>query len=876
MATHEAVNGVSRGDAPESRLEALDLPLYDRTAYVEGGFGAKTPFGQVDVDGNLSISSDVQDFFLLRPQAWGELRITLSDLESNAFLVLMDANGNLIESSNNAGAAEESITVEVSSSQDYYLQVGLWDTSDTRYSLKVHTPSPWEDRINGASVGDTKFPGGAEVAGVLLSASDSNVLGSTGRFGDQEDVYVVTPQYSGEMSAQLKALKDDLRLVVYDADFNSLDHSVTAGTADENVSTTVVAGETYYFLIDGAYSSYILDVNTPNDPPMPPDVVPELSPGATIFNGDVGDSLNLATSIELSEHPAEPIRITGSIGYQYGDNQSDSADFYRFTPDHSGFMTVGVLTSQDGMQVILRDEQGNALEQFNASDNGYESLLYRQEVVKDQVYYIEVDGISNSTAAVYDMFIKLNFPSDKVNGNGYGEAGETFADAIDIGVEANSSTITLEGSVGFYDVNRNFDSLDYYTVKPTQSGMATITVADLEHPLTLSVLNTYGETLYSAIHNAGSSEDVELNFGQNLQYFIKAASDTGTSYRLDVSVPMGDQSGGPVSTNPPTPAALDWLLAQLNGQWQSLSAIQFDLNLFELLTQLTQGILPVGVGDDVYTPYPLAGGNVLWDVAGVDQLSLSGSSAGWHIELPDAMGGALAVGLAIPDAELQVAAHDNLLWLLGEWEQVLGSAGSDKILGNGLNNYLIGAGGNDLLDGGDGIDTAGFNGGRGGFQVSVSDQGVVVSGLEGLDQLVDIERLTFTDTNLAMDIGGHAGEVAKIIGAVFGSQAVANTHYVGIGLDYRDRGTSYEDLMVFAINERLGANASAVDIVNLLYENVVGVAPSVSEQQVYTRILTSGEMSVGELGVFAADTDLNQNNVDLVGLQTTGLAFDLV
>ncbi len=638
MATHEAVNGVSRGDAPESRLEALDLPLYDRTAYVEGGFGAKTPFGQVDVDGNLSISSDVQDFFLLRPQAWGELRITLSDLESNAFLVLMDANGNLIESSNNAGAAEESITVEVSSSQDYYLQVGLWDTSDTRYSLKVHTPSPWEDRINGAPVGDTKFPGGADVAGVLLSASDSNVLGSTGRFEDQEDVYVVTPQYSGEMSAQLRALKDDLRLVVYDADFNSLDHSVTAGTAEENVSTTVVAGETYYFLIDGAYSSYILDVNTPNDPPMPPDVVPELSPGATIFNGDVGDSLNLATSIELSEHPAEPIRITGSIGYQYGDNQSDSADFYRFTPDHSGFMTVGVLTSQDGMQVILRDEQGNALEQFNASDNGYESLLYRQEVVKDQVYYIEVDGISNSTAAVYDMFIKLNFPSDKVNGNGYGEAGETFADAIDIGVEANSSTITLEGSVGFYDVNRNFDSLDYYTVKPTQSGMATITVADLEHPLTLSVLNTYGETLYSAIHNAGSSEDVELNFGQNLQYFIKAASDTGTSYRLDVSVPMGDQSGGPVSTNPPTPAALDWLLAQLNGQWQSLSAIQFDLNLFELLTQLTQGILPVGVGDDVYMPNPLDIGFSEFD-----------DEAEQHYAQPSQVIGAVRIGLSSAD-----------------------------------------------------------------------------------------------------------------------------------------------------------------------------------------------------------------------------------
>lgn len=885
MVTHETVNGENKGDAGEARLNKdLFLPLYDRQFYVDGSLGYPIPVGRVEVNGNLAVSGDVLDDFHFILNAWGDLNITLTDLESDAVLILSDLEGNFIAASNNAGTADESITIEADPLTAYILQVGLWSTSDTGYSLEITAPAPWEDRVNGTLIGDAKYPRdfGDNKAGVLSSTIDSSVMGSTGNLwhgglGDREDVYVITPQFSGEMSARLSGLEADLRLVVYDADFNVLDYSVANGISTEFVSTDVVAGETYYFLMDGAFSPYSLDVNVPNYAPMPPDVVPNLSSGATIVNNDVGDNLGSATSIELSEYSSPAISITGSIGYQYNDTEYDGADFFQFTPDNSGLFTAGVLTQQEGLQVIWRDENGVVLDEFDATDNGYESLLYRQKVVKGQTYYLEIDGVSSSTKGEYMMLLGFYHAWDRVNGTIHWDAGESFADAVDIEAQVNGPAITLEGSVGFDGEHSGFDSLDYYKITPAQSGMATIAISDLEHSLTLSVLNAYGEILYSARHNAGSSESVELNLGQDLQYFIKTASESGTTYRLDVTVPMSEQNNAPDNSgNPPAPAALEQLLAHLNAQWQSLSAIDFDLNIVELLSQLTEGILPAGVGDNVYTPDQLTAGNVLWDVAGVDQLSLSGSSAGWHIELPDSMSGALAVGLAIPDAELQTATHDNLLWLLGEWEQAQGSSGNDKIMGNDLNNYLIGAAGNDQLDGGDGIDTAAFNGGRGGFQINVSDQGISVSGLEGLDQLVDIERLAFTDKHLALDIGGHAGDVAKIIGAVFGAQAVANKHYVGIGLDYRDRGTSYEDLMVFAINERLGVNASAVEIVNLLYQNVVGVAPSASEQQVYTQILTSGEMTVGELGVFAADTDINQNNVDLVGLQTTGLAFDLV
>jgi hypothetical protein len=77
-----------------------------------------------------------------------------------------------------------------------------------------------------------------------------------------------------------------------------------------------------------------------------------------------------------------------------------------------------------------------------------------------------------------------------------------------------------------------------------------------------------------------------------------------------------------------------------------------------------------------------------------------------------------------------------------------------------------------------------------------------------------------------LDLSGNAGNVARILGAVFGKAAVANETYAGIGLYYMDGGMSYEGLMQLAINARLGGGASHRAIVGPLQTNVVGSALS--------------------------------------------------
>ena len=48
------------------------------------------------------------------------------------------------------------------------------------------------------------------------------------------------------------------------------------------------------------------------------------------------------------------------------------------------------------------------------------------------------------------------------------------------------------------------------------------------------------------------------------------------------------------------------------------------------------------------------------------------------------------------------------------------------------------------------------------------------------DTLVNVERIQFSDTSLALDISGNAGQAAKILGAVFGPASVKDSDPVGI------------------------------------------------------------------------------------------------
>lgn len=211
-------------------------------------------------------------------------------------------------------------------------------------------------------------------------------------------------------------------------------------------------------------------------------------------------------------------------------------------------------------------------------------------------------------------------------------------------------------------------------------------------------------------------------------------------------------------------------------------------------------------------------------------------------------------------------------YLFEEVDWFDGSEGDDS---------FAGFGGDDVLKGDGGIDTAHYRGQRADYQLSHADKGWNVadrSGRDGTDHLDSIERLRFSDGALALDLEGHAGTVARLIATLFGPAQVQRTDLVGIGLELLDQGLSDAALASLAAASPLFAefagSHSDADFVRQVYRNVTGVEPDAAALQHYTGQLARGEQTQGSLALWASQTDLVAQRIDLVGLAASGIAYD--
>ncbi len=182
------------------------------------------------------------------------------------------------------------------------------------------------------------------------------------------------------------------------------------------------------------------------------------------------------------------------------------------------------------------------------------------------------------------------------------------------------------------------------------------------------------------------------------------------------------------------------------------------------------------------------------------------------------------------------------------------------------------------VDGLAGIDTVTLNAAASNFKLQANpaanptSYSLLRQDGSGNVSLANVERLPFSDQKLALDLNGNAGSVAKILGAVFGAGAVARPAFVGIGLSLLDSGQyNATTLMGFALEVALGKNASPQAVVDLLFRNVVGVLPDAQTQQSFVDLISAN--SPVWLGNLAATHPLNEANIQLTGLQLTGLAF---
>ncbi|MEG1117475.1 MAG: hypothetical protein RSE46_20750, partial [Janthinobacterium sp.] len=176
------------------------------------------------------------------------------------------------------------------------------------------------------------------------------------------------------------------------------------------------------------------------------------------------------------------------------------------------------------------------------------------------------------------------------------------------------------------------------------------------------------------------------------------------------------------------------------------------------------------------------------------------------------------------------------------------------------------------IDGGAGTDTLVFPATLAQTHIEASDNGFTLHRMTdgAMLELVNVERLTFSDTHLALDLDGHAGQAAKLLGALGGAAFLANKPLVGEVIRALDAGVSAQDLAQLGL-QVLGAHTPG-QITQLLWSNAVGSTATPAQLQPFVSMMAQG-LTGGELAVLASDLALNTTRIDLVGLAATGIEF---
>jgi hypothetical protein len=215
-------------------------------------------------------------------------------------------------------------------------------------------------------------------------------------------------------------------------------------------------------------------------------------------------------------------------------------------------------------------------------------------------------------------------------------------------------------------------------------------------------------------------------------------------------------------------------------------------------------------------------------------------------------------------------------------ESLAGTIYDDIVFGLGGNDSISGQEGNDVIDGGSGIDLAVYLGlateyiFR--FNVSNTEVSDVMINRDGTDTLSNVERLQFSDINLALDIGPtqNAGSVYMLYKAAF--NRAPDEGGMGYWLAQKDGGANIvTDIAQGFVNSgeftaKYGTNPTNASYVDKLYLNVLGRAGEAGGVAYWNQELNAGNIS--KAAVLVQFATLAEGASLVADLIANGIAYE--
>lgn len=180
------------------------------------------------------------------------------------------------------------------------------------------------------------------------------------------------------------------------------------------------------------------------------------------------------------------------------------------------------------------------------------------------------------------------------------------------------------------------------------------------------------------------------------------------------------------------------------------------------------------------------------------------------------------------------------------------------------------------FDGGDGLDTVVFSLDRSQYSLSQNSDQLTVTGPEGNDILIAIERLQFNDQVLAFDLEGSAGEVYRLYKAAL--DRAPDSEGLGYWIAESDQGIWLNYIAAGFVESAefkslYGDPISDSDFLTALYSNVLDRAPDDDGFAFWSNVLSSGQDN--RAGVLVGFSESAENKANVANEIAAGISFDL-
>lgn len=201
--------------------------------------------------------------------------------------------------------------------------------------------------------------------------------------------------------------------------------------------------------------------------------------------------------------------------------------------------------------------------------------------------------------------------------------------------------------------------------------------------------------------------------------------------------------------------------------------------------------------------------------------------------------------------------------------------GTSFVEGSPENDVLTGTSNNETFYGLAGTDTLKFDMASSDYVTSKNSSGINVTGPNGNDNLISIERLQFSDQQIAFETDGNAAQIYRLYKAAL--DRAPDKVGLGYWINDADKGSGLANIASGFIesNEFIGlygANISDSQYLTALYQNVLNRAPDTAGLQFWSDTLSSGQDN--RAGVLLGFSESAEHKINVAGEIESGIIFE--